>query len=30
MISTSVANVASDKYVILFQRTYAVHDNKYN
>jgi len=30
MTSASVVNLASNKYIILFQGTCAIHDNKYN
>jgi len=30
MASAPVANVASNKYIVLFQRTFAIHNNKYN
>jgi len=30
MTSTLVAHVASDKYIILFQKTCAIHVNKCN
>jgi len=28
--SAPIANVASNKYIVLFQGTYAISDNKYN
>jgi len=30
MTNAPIANVASNKYIVLFQRTYTIHNNKYN
>jgi len=30
MTSTSIAHVSSDKYILLSQETYAMHNNNYN